>query len=355
MSVKKKLPATGLALAGLAGALVGCGSDSGSAGDASGAAAADSPDGALVIYSGRSEDLVAPLIEKFAEGVDYDVDVRYGKSAEQAQLLLTEGEATPADVFFSQESGALGLVSEQGMLAPLSDAVLDRVPAGFAAADGTWVGVTGRARVVAYDRDTVDAAEAPDTVEAMVDPKWKGRIGVAPGNASFIAFVSAMRDARGDEATAAWLDKLVANEPVIYEKNSHILEGVDTGEVAIGLINHYYWFREAAERGGENMRAQLKYGAAGDLAALVNATGVGVLAGAAEDDRAREFVDFLLSDAAQTWFTETTFEFPLIDGIASPEGVPALDSMTVPDVDLAKLGDVAGTTALIDASGLTSM
>ncbi|WP_177180055.1 iron ABC transporter substrate-binding protein [Corynebacterium spheniscorum] len=369
MSLKKKITAAALALAGTSLMVVGC-SNSESASESSTTTTKteaaeksekseaketeEASDGKLVIYSGRSEKLVDPLIEDFRKTVDYDVDVRYGKTPDQAQLILTEGESSPADVFFSQEAGALGLLSDQDMLVTLPDDVLKMVPAGFSGDDKTWVGITGRARVVAYDKEQVSEADAPDTIEEMVDPKWKGQTGVAPGNASFIAFVSAMRVDKGDDFTKEWLQKLAANEPKFYEKNTHVLEAVEKGEVQMGFINHYYWFRAAKERGGENLRAQLKYGADGDLAALVNSTGVGILKKAENDPKAMDFVKYLLSKEGQTYFTTKTFEFPLVDGIETPEGVPSMDSMKVPDVDLSKLGDVKGTVALIDEAGLSA-
>lgn len=363
----KKITAAALALAGTSLMVVGCSNSesasetstktetSTSAAEKSETKEADKKaDGKLVIYSGRSEKLVDPLIEDFRKTVDYEVDVRYGKTPDQAQLILTEGANSPADVFFSQEAGALGLLSDQDMLVTLPDDILNMVPKGFSGDHKTWVGITGRARVVAYDKEQVSEAEAPATIEEMVDPKWKGKTGIAPGNASFIAFVSAMRVDKGDDFTKDWLKRLAANEPKFYKKNTHVLEAVEKGEVQMGLINHYYWFRAAKERGAENLRAQLKYGADGDLAALVNSTGVGILKKAENDPKAMDFVKYLLSKEGQTYFTTKTFEFPLVDGIKSPEGVPSMDSMKVPDVDLSKLGDVKGTVALIDEAGLSA-
>lgn len=350
MRISTRLAAAAVAVCGLAAGLVACGTDdeAGSAGQGSSPA-----DGPLVIYSGRSEDLVAPLIEDFKKESGVDVEVRYGKTSEQAQLLLTEGDNTPAHVFFSQEAGALGLLQDKDMLADVPKDLMEKVPAGFSSKEGKWVGVTGRARVVAYDKDTVDEADAPDTAAEMVDPKWKGKIAVAPGNASFLSFVTAMRVTEGEDAARDWLAKLAANEPKTYEKNGDVLEAVNTGEAELGLINHYYWYSAAAEQGADNLRAQLKYGADGDLAGLVNATGAGILTGAADREDARTFIEFLLSDAGQKYFADETYEYPLVSGIEGPKGVPPLDSMKVPDVDLSKLGTVEETAALIDEAGLT--
>lgn len=307
----------------------------------------------LVLYSGRGEDLVGPLIEKFEAASGIDVEVRYAGSAEQAQLLLTEGANSPAQVFLSQEAGALGLLGEAGLLAPLPADVLSKVPEAYSANDGTWVGVTGRARVVAYDSEQVDEADAPDTAAEIIDPRWAGQVGVAPGNASFLAFITAMRVVDGEDAAATWLDTLVANDAKTYARNGAILEAVNTGEVKLGLINHYYWYAAAAEQGADNMRAKLKFGQSGDLAALVNATGVGVLKGAEANPQARAFVDYLLSNEAQTFFAVESYEYPLVPGVPGPEGVPPLESLRGPDIDLSDLGTVQESAALIDKAGLT--
>ncbi len=353
MRFTKRFAAAVVAVCGTAAGLVACGSgDSTGTTDTTGTTAAASDEGPLVIYSGRSEDLVAPLIGDFTEETGIDVEVRYGSTAEQAQLLLTEGEASPAHVFLSQEAGALGLLEDQGMLTELPAETIASVAEGFSSGDNQWVGITGRARAVAYDSETVTEEEAPATIADMVDPKWRGQIGVAPGNASFLAFVTALRVTEGEDAAREWLQKLAANEPKTYKKNGDILEAVDKGEIKVGLINHYYWYSAAAEK-GTDMRAQLKFGEPGDLAALVNATGVGILAKGEGRADAQEFVDYLLSEAGQTYFAEETFEYPLVTGIAGPEGVPPLESLSAPDVDLAKLGSVEESAALIDEAGLT--
>ncbi len=342
----------------LVGGLVACSNSDSSSGSSTPSPQADatqaqSGDDTLVIYSGRSEDLVAPLIKMFEEKSGIKTEVRYGKTAEQAQLLLTEGEKSPAEVFFSQEAGALGLVGDADLLAPLPAEVFESVPANFSSSEKKWVGVTGRARVVAYNKDKVQEADAPDTIDAMVDPKWAEQIGVAPGNASFLSFVTAMRVEKGDDFTREWLQKLVDNKVKTYEKNTGILEAVNNGEISLGLINHYYWYLDAAEKGAENMTAQLKFGKPGDLASLVNATGVGVTKKAEKDPQALEFVKFLLSEDAQKYFATETFEYPLVEGMTAPEGVPAMDPSSNPDFDLSKLSSVDETAAMIDEVGLT--
>lgn len=309
-------------------------------------------DGQFTLYSGRDEELVQPLIDQFTQETGIVVEVRYGNTAELGALLLEEGDATPADVFLSQDAGALGALSRAGLFTTLPDDITETVPAGFTSTDGSWVGITGRARVVVYDGEQLSADELPDTIDGYVTDEWNGRLAVAPSNASFQSFVTALRVLEGEDVAAEWVQALAGNSPQIFEGNSQILTAVDGGAVEAGLINHYYWFRAASEVGAQNMRAQLKYLTAGDAGSIVNVTGAGILAGAETDADALEFVRYLVSEAAQTYFVEQTFEYPLVPGIAAPEGLPSLESLLTPGLDLSDLDDLATTQQLLADAGL---
>ncbi len=309
-------------------------------------------DGVVTLYSGRDEALVQPLIDQFEAATGIEVEVRYGNTAELGALLLEEGDATPADVFFSQDAGALGALSQAGLFATLPDDIADAVPAGFTSTDGSWVGVTGRARVVFYDGERLTADQLPDTIDEYVSDQWAGRVGVAPSNASFQSFVTALRVLEGEEAAATWAQALADNDPQIFEGNTPILTAVNDGVLETGLSNHYYWFRAAAEVGAENMRAQLKFLAAGDAGSIVNVTGAGILAGSSTDADALEFVRFLVSLDAQTYFVEQTFEYPLVPGVDAPAGLPSLESLINPELDLSDLDDLAETQRLLADAGL---
>ncbi len=309
-------------------------------------------DGTFTLYSGRDEALVQPLIDRFTEETGIEVEVRYGNTAELGALLLEEGAASPAQVFLSQDAGALGALSKAGLFSTLPADLTDAVPAGFTSTDGSWVGITGRARVVVYDGERLTADELPDTVDGYVADEWTGRLAVAPTNASFQSFVTALRVLDGEDAAAAWVTALAGNSPQLFEGNTQILTAVNDGAVEAGLINHYYWYRAASEVGAENMRAQLKYLTAGDAGSIVNVTGAGILAGAAGDADALEFVRYLLSEAGQTYFVEQTFEYPLVPGVDAPEGLPSLESLLNPDLDLSDLDDLATTQQLLADAGL---
>ena len=332
-----------LALAASAALLAGCAANPGTDSAA---------DGAFTLYSGRDEELVQPLIDLFEEQSGITVDVRYGNTAELGALLLEEGDATPAQVFLSQDAGALGALSQAGLFATLPADIAGTVPAGFTSTDDTWVGITGRARVVVYDGDELTADELPNTVAEYVEPEWAGRLGLPPGNASFQSFVTALRVIEGEAAAEEWVAALASNDLQIYENNTATLTAVNEGTLDVGLINHYYWFRQAAEVGAENMRAQLKFLDAGDAGSIVNVTGAGLLSSAVDDVDALEFVRFLVSEEAQNYFVEQTFEYPLLPGIDAPEGLPALDSLVNPELDLSDLDDLSTTQELLAEYGL---
>lgn len=309
-------------------------------------------DGSVVLYSGREEALVQPLIDIFEEQSGIQVEVRYNGTSELAAQLLEEGEATSAGVFLSQDAGALGALSDAGLFETLPGDITGRVIADFSSADGSWVGITGRARVIVYDSEAVQIEDLPATAEDLVLPEWAGKVAIAPGNASFQSFVTAYRVLEGDAAADAWVAGLAENEPPVFDKNSAILEAVNDGTHPMGLINHYYWYRLASERGTENMRAQLHFTEAGDPASIVNVTGAGILTAQRFDQDAYDLVAFLVSDEAQQYFVESTFEYPLVEGIEAPEGLPALADLAVANFDLSDLRSLAETQALLQKYGL---
>lgn len=304
----------------------------------------------LVVYSGRNEKLVGPLLEEFTKETGIKVDVRYAGTPELAAQLVEEGEKTPAHVFLSQDAGALGLVGGKGLFSHMPHELAEKVDAKYSSKDHSWVGLTGRARVIAYDSQSLKAEEVPADIWELTDSKWKGQIGIAPGNASFQSFVTALRVAEGEEKAEEWLKKIIANEPQKFAKNGEILEAVNNGGVKLGLINHYYWAR--SEKDPKTLRAQLKFGKPGTPGALINVTGVGILKKAEANGNAYAFVEFLLSEKGQKYFVEKTFEYPLVAGIGEPANVPPLSELGGADIDLAKLDSLEETVKLLTKVGL---
>jgi iron(III) transport system substrate-binding protein len=231
----------------------------------------------------------------------------------------------------------------------LPESTLDLVEPRFEDGDGRWVGTSGRVRVVAHN--TSSEVPLPQTIDDVVSPAWAGQLGVAPTNGSFLAFVSAMILERGEEGTRQWLEALAANNPVQFDGNAPIVEATDSGELAGGLVNHYYLLRLRAEGLGES--TENYFIPAGDVGSLVMPAGVAILAGTDQAQAAQQFVDFLLSEDAQAYFATETFEYPLIDGISQPEGAPPLSEIATPDIDLSGLaGALDLATRLVAEAGL---
>jgi len=313
---------------------------------AGGCASDDEP---LLIYSGRGEELIGPLVEQFREQSGLEVEVRYAGSTELASTLLQEGDATEADVFLAQDPASLGLATS--LMATLPSDVVDAVPPRFRDRNHRWVGVSGRIRAVVYDRDQIQVSDLPTSIDDLVDPRWEGMIGVAPTNGSFLAFVAAMILERGESATLEWLKALASIDPLDYPKNSPIVAAADAGEVGLGLVNHYYLLRLQAEGAGK--RAANHFLSAGDAGSLVMPSGIGVLAGSERSEDAHLFIKFLLSETAQRYFAEQTFEYPLAAGVRPAASLPPISSIPTPDIDLSDLhGALERATDLVSEAGL---
>jgi iron(III) transport system substrate-binding protein len=312
-------------------------------------AQADEPAGPVTVYSGRNEELVQWAFDDFTADTGIEVEVRYGDTAELAATILEEGDASPADVYFAQDAGALGALEAENRFVTLPDDLLDRVDPNFRSPSGAWTGVTGRARVIAYNTDTLTEDDVPDSVFDLTDPEWQGRVGWAPTNGSFQAFVTAMRISEGEDVAREWLEDMLANDPLVFSNNTGIVEGVARGEADVGLVNHYYLYRFLAEDPDFNVANKFL---AGDIGGLVNIAGVGVLETSENQDAAMELVRYLLGEEVQTFFGQETdaLEFPLVDDIDSPE-LPAIDSLDAPEVDLSRLEDLQGTLELLNEVG----
>ncbi len=306
--------------------------------------------GTVTVYSGRNEDLMAAVLDDFTAETGIEVEVRYDESDTLAALIAEEGDASPADVFLSQSPGAVGFLDQADMLAELPESVLDLVPATVRDDDGRWVGVSGRQRVLVYHPDRVSDDELPRSIAEMTDPIWKGRLGIAPANGSFQDFVTAMRFELGDDATLAWLEGLAANEAVSYAKNSAIVEAVARGEVDAGLVNHYYNFR-AIDENPDHPALNHQF-AAGDLGSLLIVTAAAKLKSSDNDAAADALLTWLLSESAQRYFADETFEYPLVEGIAPAAVIPEASFTDVGSLDLEELeGGLSATRDLISQAG----
>ncbi|MEY4104763.1 MAG: hypothetical protein RLZZ478_126 [Actinomycetota bacterium] len=303
----------------------------------------------LTVYSGRSEEYLGDVFEKFQEESGIRLNVRYADSAELAAQLLEEGENSPADLFISQDAGSLGAVAEAGLLDLLSESILNEVPSAFSSQEKFWVGITGRTRVFAYSPSRLK--DLPMSYRDVTNPIYKGRIGIAPTNGSFQAFVTALRINAGEAATEQWLRDLVANEPRYYEKNSMIVEAIDAGEIDLGLVNHYYVY-EVSKALGREIGVKVGFFEKGDLGNLINVSGGGILKTSSKKEAAEKFLAYLLSSYAQETFVREVQEYPLLPGVEGPAGLPSIKELGAPLVDLNSLKDLRGTQQLLIKVGL---
>jgi iron(III) transport system substrate-binding protein len=308
----------------------------------------------LVVYAGRNENLIRPLLERFAGPSGIDISVKYGETSELLPTLLEEGKDTRADVFISQDAGALAVLADEGMLRRLPQGVTDAVDGRFRDPGNRWVGVTGRVRVIAYNSEKVRPEDLPASTLDVTDPKWKGRVGFPPTNASFVAFVSALREQVGESRTRQFLEGLEANDAKQYDNNVLALEAVASGEIDLALVNHYYLYNELKEHPGAKVANFYPGQGPNGEGTFVNVAGVGILATTDRRAEAEQFVRFLLSRASQTYFRDETAEYPLAAGVSAIPELPPLVQLRTIDVPLSRLGrDLEGTTRLLEEVGLT--
>ncbi len=307
--------------------------------------------GELVVYSGRNEELVGDLVPRIEGGTGVDLEVEYAGTSELAAQILEEGENTPAGLFLAQDAGALGALAAEGRLQELPAELLERVDPRFRSPDGLWVGISGRSRVLVYNTDQVTEDRLPASVLDLPTAGFEGQVGWAPTNASFQAFVTALRVLEGDEGARAWLEAMQGIDPVVFESNGDVVRAVGRGEIQVGLVNHYYLYEIQAEEQTELPIAN-HFFQAGDPGSLVNVAGVGILAGTDQAEQAEAVVDYLLTEPAQAYFAEQTFEYPLIQGVPLAEGLRPLEEVQGPEIDLSDLADLEGTLALLTELGI---
>ena len=310
------------------------------------------PGGQLVLYCGRSKALVKPLLDQFKAETGVQVQVRYAKTAQLAVALVEEGQQSRADLFWAQDAGSLGVLSKSGLMASLNPEIVDSIPPQFRNRGGQWVATSGRARVLAFAPLRVSREELPQRLEELADPKWKGRVGWAPTNASFQAVVTAMRNSWGEDRTRKWLAAMKINGTRSYAKNTPILKALAAGEIDLGLPNHYYLLRFKAN--DDQFPVEQQFFVPGDIGNLVNVAGIGVVKYSSNQELAMEFIRFLLSARAQQYFSKQVFEYPVIDGVESSSQLVSHERLLelAPSVKLDELSDVADTIAMLKEVGL---
>jgi iron(III) transport system substrate-binding protein len=304
----------------------------------------------ITLYSGRIPAAIGPTVDSYEAEADRDVKVRFAETADLAATLVEEGDASPADVFFAQEPGAIAAVAEADLLAKLPQDILDRVPARYRDPDGRWAGITGRARVIAYNEDVVEESELPPSPFGLTAPKWKDRVGWSPASSSMQEYVTALRARYGDDRTKQWLEEMVDNGAVSFPDNVTIRDAIAKGEIDVGLINHYYVAQAIAEEGPGYPVAV--YFPPGGLGSLMLLTSVGVLESSDRKPEAFAFVRSLLSPKTQQFFTSSSKEYPLAKGVQpDPSLTVPVNEIPVSDSSLVDLKEIQGTIELMQESG----
>jgi iron(III) transport system substrate-binding protein len=305
----------------------------------------------LTVYSGRNENFISPFFEEFTSQTGIKIEARYGDSAELAALILEEGKNSPADIFLSQDAGAIGAVAAQELFKTLDANVISVVNEQFRDQNSKWVGITGRSRIVAYNNKKYEAADLPRTIDELLNPKWSEKIAIAPTNASFQSFITALVQLRGEEKALEWLKGLNANKPQKFEKNAQMVEAIDQGVVDLGLTNHYY-VAEVSENLGREISVGISFFNNQDPGNLLNVSAFGIMETSQKQEDSLKLLSYLLSKSAQERFVNETYEYSLLDGIKAPAGLPLLNQLGIPNVRLGQLTDVAKTQELLITSGL---
>jgi iron(III) transport system substrate-binding protein len=331
--------AAALSALALAGGLTACGD--------AGASDAET----LTVYSAQHESLVRTMVEGFTEETGIELEFRDGNDAELANQIVQEGEASPADVFLTENSPSIDVLDREGLLAPLDQGTLDQVGEQFRPASGTWTGFAARSTVLVYNPAQLPEAELPASIMELADPAWEGRIGIAAGGADFQAIVAAVLALQGEDATRAWLEGLERNANV-YQSNTAVMVAADEGEIDAGVMYHYYWYRDQAENALKGDDAALHLFGNADPGAFLSVSGAGVLASSDQQDAAQQLVAYLTAPEAQQRLAESSaLEYAVGTGVASAEALPPLDSLGAPAVDPGSL-DQDAVTGLMQEVGL---
>jgi iron(III) transport system substrate-binding protein len=320
---------------GAAVALTGCGSD----------------DDTLTVYSAQHESLVRAMLEDFPEQTGIELEFRDANDSELANQIVQEGDASPADVFLTENSPSIEVVDEAGLLEPLDRSTLEQVGEQYRPESGNWVGFAARSTVLGYNPADIPEAELPASILDLAAPEWQGRVGIAAGGADFQAIVSAVLAVEGEDATREWLTGLERNAEV-YASNTAVMKAVDESEIDVGVMYHYYWYRDQAEGGLVGDDAALHYFRNQDPGAFISVSGAGVLASSDQKEDAQRLVEYLTSAEAQERLADSSaLEYAVGAGVASAEVLPPLDSLQAPDIDPGSL-DAPLVTELMQDVGL---
>lgn len=309
--------------------------------------------GDLILYSGRSEPLIQPVIDAFkAQYPNVNVLLKAGSNSELANALIEEQANPQADVFITTELFTVQSLAAQGIFASYLPQGADQFPAEFLGADNLWTGLTKRVRVIIYNKDLVSESELPTSIFDLTDPKWKGQIAAAGStNGSMQAQIAAMRQLIGEEQTEAWLNGLLDNEVTFFGGHTDVRKAVGAGEFKLGLVNHYYYHLQLAE--GSNVGIIYPDQGEGQIGLITNATAAAVVKGGKNPIAAQAFLNFLVSEEGERLFAEQNYEYPILPETPLKEGVAPLSDFRLASVNVVQAAlDFDATFALMEKVGL---
>jgi iron(III) transport system substrate-binding protein len=291
----------------------------------------------LTLYNAQHADLMRSMVDGFTKSTGIRVELRQGADFELANQIVQEGNASPADVFATENSPAMSLVDSKGGFARLDDATVAQVPAEYVPSSRNWTGFAARETVLIYNTDALTEAELPQSIMDLEQPRWRGRIGVAAGGADFQAIVSAVLDLKGEAATSRWLSGLKTNAG-IYDNNIAVMKAVNSGEIDAGVIYHYYWYKDQAESGANSSHTQLKFFGNQDPGAFISVSGIGVVKASDDQENAQKLVKYITSRAGQQIMSDGgALEYSIASGVPANPKLKPLAELDAPKVDLAKL------------------
>ena len=307
----------------------------------------------LTLYSAQHQQMVNLLTQAFTRQTGIRVRVHSGEAPEIANQLAQEGAASPADVYFTENSPELVLLDEKGLLAKVDPATLAEVPPQYSARDGDWVGVLARENVLAFNPAMIRESELPASLLDLAGPDWKGKVAIAPSDADFLPLVTAVVALKGKDTALAWLRGLKRNAQ-IFDDDEGVVAAVDRGAVATGIINNYYWARLRTEQGADHTHSRIHHFADGDVGGLINISGAAVLRSSKHQQEAQRFLAFLVSRPTQEMLAkgEIDFEYPLAKGVAANPLLKPFDTLQPPKLTVAQLGDDREAAELLREAGL---
>jgi iron(III) transport system substrate-binding protein len=307
--------------------------------------------GSITVYNAQHESLTQEWVDEFTKQTGVQVTLRNGDDTELGNLLVQEGDATPADVFLTENSPAIALVEKAGLFAPVDQATLDQVPAAYRPSTGAWTGIAARSTVFAYNPTLISEEELPASLIDLQEPAWKGRWAASPGGADFQAIVSALLALKGQPATEAWLAGMKTNFTA-FQGNSSVMAAVNSGEIPGGVIYHYYWFGDQANTGENSENVKLHYFKNEDPGAFISVSGGGVLKTSKNAAAAQAFLKFITGVDGQTILkTGDSFEYAIASDVAANPALVPLVDLQAPLIDPSTL-DSTVTTDLMTQAGI---